>query len=71
MNSTFIEDIDRLELTGQVRESLQQLQQVTAAQLREAQAAREQVAWREVAIASVATALVPPAWRWLKLLRWR
>lgn len=54
-----------------VRESLQALQSLTATQLREAQAAREQVAWREVAIASVATALVPPAWRWLKLLRWR
>lgn len=54
----------------QVRESLQALQSLTADQLREAQAAREEVAWRQVAIASVATALVPPAWRWLKLLRW-
>lgn len=60
-----------LEEAKQVRESLQALQTLTATQLREAKAAREEVAWREVAIGSVVTALVPPAWRWLKLLRWR
>lgn len=60
-----------LEEAKQVRESLQALQSLTATQLREAKAAREEVAWREVAIGSVVAALVPPAWRWLKLLRWR